>query len=111
MRQWALAGGMLLLSVGSLTACATEEPTVSDFCAAVERAPKHDASVAETRSAAAEVERNSPPEIRDEVTAMRKALETVTTVAEMSALDEGGSPVEAASDRYRAYMAKHCGFD
>ncbi len=111
MREVALAGATLALFLGSLTSCASEQPTASDFCSAVESAPKDDVSLPETRAAAAEVERNSPPEIRDEVAALREALDKVTTAAEMTALDERGSPVKAASDRYRDYIQGHCGLD
>jgi hypothetical protein len=48
------------------------------------------------------------PEIRTEVTTLREALESVSTVAEMRALEERGSPVKAASDKYRAYIEAHC---
>jgi hypothetical protein len=76
---WATRTLMLPVVGSMLMACTSEkpepeEPSVSAFCAAVERAPKDDVSVAETQAAAADVEGVSPPEIQDEVIALRDAL-------------------------------------
>jgi hypothetical protein len=105
---------LMLAVVGSmLMACTSEEPepekpSVSAFCAAVERAPKDDVSVAETQAAAADVEGVSPPEIRDEVIALRDALDAVTTESEMNGLFERGSPIRPVWRRYHEYIEINC---
>ncbi len=112
MTNVALAGGTLLLLLGSLTSCATEQPSVSAFCAANDRAPKDDdLTVTEARAIVADLERVSPPEIRDEVMAMRKALEAATTVIEVEAFYAPGGRVKAEWDRYHEYSELNCGFD
>ena len=109
----------MLLIAGSLAACATEEnggvlgqgaepPTLSDFCAAVERAPKDDTSLALTQAAAADVEENAPPEIRADVTTLREAVDKMSAVAELEAFGDQGGPVRAAWRRYHEYIEEAC---
>lgn len=103
-----------MVLLGSLTSCATNEPavadkpTVKDFCSAVARAPKDDISLEETRAAADDVADHAPPEIRDEVTTMREAIERVSTVKEIEALTDQEGPVRTAWRRYHRYIEEHC---
>ena len=104
-----MLSAVVVILLGLLTSCANEEPSQTAFCAAVERAPKEeDASVAATLVAAEDVESTAPQEIRGEVTAIRRALETVHTTKEMQALTEPGSPVKASWESYQAYVEERC---
>jgi hypothetical protein len=101
-----VVGALLLVFVG-LSACATDEPTASDFCEAVARIPAG-STVGQAQSSMAKVEENSPPEIRDDVAVLRTAIDKASTESDLNVMDERGGRVEAATTSFEAYVAEHC---
>lgn len=109
MRQAVTLGVVVVVLLGSLSSCASEEKSsLAAFCAAVERAPKDDSSVAANLIAARDVESKAPQEIRAEVESIRRALEAFRSPDQMRALTDPGSPVHRDWQRYQDYVEERC---